>query len=305
MPSPSSVAQTGRSSGGCRAGACRFEQHARRRACRAAISFSTLLERDGRRWAVSSACMPSRGGSGRRARDGASVASPTRRARSPTVENDACRVPRLGGLSRHRREPERAAGASASCATPTSPPIASASCRVRRQAQPGAAVAARGRGVGLLEGAEDGGLARDGDARRRCPRPRSARAGDAPRAPAVRRARRSGRARRELHRVGEQVDEHLRAAACRRPACAAAGRRCRCVSASPLACALARTMSTARVEHRLDRELGALQHELAGLDLRQVEDVVDDAAADGARHRRSCRAGRAAGCRAHRARAGG
>ena len=78
-----------------------------------------------------------------------------------------------GGAERHG-EPERACRGPARSRRRSSPPISSTSCREIARPEPGAAVAARGRAVGLGEGLEQARLRVSARCRCRCRAPRSA-----------------------------------------------------------------------------------------------------------------------------------
>ena len=144
-----------------------------------------------------------------------------------------------------------------------------------RQPEAGAAVLARGRGVGLLEGLEQPLPGSPARCRCRCPRPRSA--------PAVRRRRLPAAGPRSVTRpvVGEldgvagEVEQGL---AQPRRVAAQPGRHRVAVDLDRQALGPRRSGDDGRdvVEDGREVEVGVLQSQLAGLDLGQVEDVVDD-----------------------------
>ena len=105
-------------------------------------------------------------------------------------------------------------------------------------------------------------------------------------------------ARGELDRVAQQVDEHLRqpqrVAAQRLRQVAAVDRQRQALAAR----AVGDQRRRAR-EQRVDREVDRREHQLAGVDLGQVEDVVDDVEQV---HRRVAHLGEAVGGRRRRAR---
>ena len=147
-----------------------------------------------------------------------------------------------------------------------------------RQAEAGAAVLARGRGVGLLEGLEQLRASAPASGRCRCRAPRSAARSLFALARPVSTANDDLALLGELDRVVAAVDQHL--AEPQRIADEAVGtsrRRRRTAAPAPCPSAFSRDQVGDVVQHVLELEVDRLDGQLAGLDLREVEDVVDDA----------------------------
>ena len=179
----------------------------------------------------------------------------------------------LGRARQHRREPEAAADAGRAVDARLS---AHQLRQLARDGEPeaGAAVAARGRAVGLLEGGEQRAHAVGGDAdarvvhleahveRRRLPVDPGGSQGD-------------GATLGELDGVAEQVEQRLRD-----PGRVAVDDGRQVVGGDdelePLRSRLVGDQRAGPRQHRVDREIGRVQPKLAGLDLREIEDVVDD-----------------------------
>ena len=144
------------------------------------------------------------------------------------------------------------------------------------QPQPGAAVGARGRRVGLAERLEQPRGGAGARCRCRCRRPRSARAGRARvGSPSVTRTVIPPWTV-NLTALETQVGQHLleaEAVADDLPRRAALDER---AQLEPLAARVLGQQLDGGVDRLGEVELGVLELELAGLDLRQVEDVVDD-----------------------------
>ena len=149
-----------------------------------------------------------------------------------------------------------------------------------RQAQAGAAVAPA---WSTRRPARTAGTARAAARRAcrcRCRAPRSAAATASPRrARPRRRPTHDLAALGELHRVADQVEQHLAAAATGRPRSApgSCGGMREHAAPGPCSSAFRPTTSATLSTHVAEVERDRLHVELAGLDLREVEDVVDDA----------------------------
>ena len=179
---------------------------------------------------------------------------------------------------------------------PTSPPIMRHELAADGEAEPGAAVAARRRGVGLREGLEDAFEACPARSRCRCRRPRSARHRVAARRAARGRRTDTSPSLRELDGVGEQVAEHLaERARGRRGRWPGRRRRARTSSSRPLPCACGESISQVSSIASRRSNSWSSSSSRPGLDLGEVEDVVDDAPA--APRRRTPRSARSRAAR--------
>ena len=183
-------------------------------------------------------------------------------------------------------EPERAAAARARSRRLIRRPCALDELAGDGEAEPGAAVTPGGRGVGLGEGVEEPLLRLRAGCPGRCRRHRHQQLGVAGVLASTVTADADLAAVGELHRVGAQVGDHL--AEPRRVAAEVRRHLRRDVDRQrePLLVGLAREAAarSARAPART-LEVHQLQLQLAGLDLREVEDVVDDRAQRGARRR--------------------